>query len=67
MGDFEHCDGGMLCMQRMDRIEEMRVLFLISLQHSPREALNKIFRLTSGHEGCLGRITDDDSGRGAHR
>jgi hypothetical protein len=54
-------------MQRMDRIEEMRVLCLISLQHSPREALNKIFRLTSGHEGCLGRIADDDSGRGAHR
>jgi hypothetical protein len=26
MGGFEHCDGGMPCMQRMDRIEEMRGL-----------------------------------------
>lgn len=55
-------------MQMMDRIEEMRGLQkgIVSLLSSIL-LLNKISRLTSGHERCLGRIADDDSGRSAHR
>jgi hypothetical protein len=40
MEGFEHCDGGMLCMQRKDRFEGTRGLLFKALEAVPKMMIN---------------------------
>jgi len=44
MEGFEHCDGGMLCMQRKDRFEGTRGLLFKALEAVPKMMVNVIER-----------------------